>query len=76
MTKYQKQLIVKLALEQFGLSEDPGLVDKAPIPFPFSNKKMRDHFVRQTVFDAFNDNEKIDPRNSNPEPGLIHRAEG
>lgn len=75
MSKYKNAWILKLALAQFGLPEDPGIVAKEPIPFPFSNKKMRDHFVRQRIYDAFDVNEKIDPRNPNPEPGMVSPTE-
>ena len=71
---------VRSILDAFGLTklsgEDLGIVARGKTPFkPLDPAMVRLRGVSD-VQDAFEDNAQIDPTNPNPEPGMIHRADG
>jgi hypothetical protein len=70
---------IRVTLDAFGLTkisgEDLGLVARGRTQFKPLDPAMQRVRDARSVSDAFEDNSQIDPRNPNPEPGMIHRAD-
>ena len=67
------------ALRAFGLAklaeEDIANVSRGRIPFKPLDPAMQRQRDAVGVNMAFDDNAEIDPRNPNPEPTMVHRAD-
>lgn len=70
----------KTVLAAYGLSklsgEDLADVARGRTPFKPLDPAMQRLRDAQGINAAFEDNASIDPTNPNPEPGMIHRADG